>query len=205
MTTPSVVLGSGSPRRRELLASRLVEPRVVSPDVDETPKSDETPIEYVRRLAAAKLDVVLGRVGQSAVGTIVIAADTTVDVDGRIVGKPADVDDARRILARLSGRTHFVHTGLAVAVAVPGCRGSDWEGHVEVDTAAVTFRPLDTDEIDAYVASGEPLDKAGAYGIQGPARDFVERVEGLVSTVVGLPIERLDEIVAGLGGRWPGA
>jgi len=204
MTTPSVILGSGSPRRRELLASQLIEPSVVSPDVDETPRHGETPVEYVRRLAATKLDAVLGRVGQAAVGTIVITADTTVDVDGCVVGKPAGPDDARAILSRLAGRTHLVHTGFAVAVAVPGCRGTEWEGHVDVDTAAVTFRPLGPDEIETYVASGEPLDKAGGYGIQGPARDFVEKLEGRISTVVGLPVERLGDIVAGLGGRWPG-
>jgi len=204
MTSPAVVLGSGSPRRRELLASQLVEPRVVSPDVDESPHPGESPVDYVRRLAAAKLAAVLQQVGQSAVGTIVIAADTTVDLDGAIVGKPVDTDEARTILTSLSGRTHLVHTGLAVAVAVPGCRGSDWEGHVEVDTSAVTFRHIAPSELEVYVASGEPLDKAGAYGIQGPARDFVDRVEGRISTVVGLPVERLPDIVAGLGGRWPG-
>lgn len=194
-----VILGSGSPRRLELMRSIGVDPVVVAPHVDESAHAHEAPVDYVRRLASAKLSAVMHDLGPVAVGTVVIAADTTVDVDGRILAKPADADDAVAMLWLLSGRSHRVHTGWAVAVAVPGCRGNEWEGHVEVTTSTVTFRSLMPSEVDAYVASGEPLDKAGAYAIQGGAGEFVDRLEGSLSAVIGLPMERLDEVCAGLG------
>ena len=194
-----VVLGSGSPRRLELLRGIGVEPVVVAPHVDESVKPHESAGDYVRRLASEKLSAVMHDLGPVAVGTVVIAADTTVDVDGRILAKPDDAAEAAEMLRLLSGRSHQVHTGWAVAVAVPGCRGNDWEGHVEVTTSTVTFRSLSPAEVDDYVASGEPLDKAGAYAIQGGAGEFVERLEGSLSAVIGLPMERLDEVCAGLG------
>jgi len=199
MNVRRVVLGSGSPRRLELLRGIGVEPAVVTPHVDESARSNESPVDYVRRLASAKLSAVMHDLGPVAVGTVVIAADTTVDVDGQILAKPVDADEAVEMLRLLSGRSHLVHTGWAVAVAVPGCRGNEWEGHVEVTTSAVTFRSLTPTEVDGYVATGEPLDKAGAYAIQGGAGEFVERLEGSLSAVIGLPVERLDEVCAGLG------
>jgi septum formation protein len=195
----SVILGSGSPRRLELLRSIGVEPRVVSPDIDESVLDGELPVDYVRRLASAKLDAVMKTVGVVNVGAIVIAADTTVDVDGVIFGKPVDDAEAVKMLLALSGRSHQVHTGLAVAVAGPGCRGVDWDGHVEVVSSTVTFRSVPIPEIIAYVDSGEPRDKAGAYAIQGGAAGFVEQVEGSLNAIIGLPIERLTEICAALG------
>ena len=195
----SVILGSGSPRRLELLRSIGVEPRVVSPDIDESVLDGELPVDYVRRLASAKLDAVMKTVGAVNVGAIVIAADTTVDVDGVIFGKPVDDAEAVKMLLALSGRSHQVHTGLAVAVAGPGCRGVDWDGHVEVVSSTVTFRSVPIPEIIAYVDSGEPRDKAGAYAIQGGAAGFVEQVEGSLNAIIGLPIERLTEICAALG------
>ena len=195
----SVILGSGSPRRLELLRSLGIEPRVVSPDIDESVLSDERPVDYVRRLASAKLDAVMKTVGAVNVGAIVIAADTTVDVDGIIFGKPVDDAEAVKMLLALSGRRHQVHTGFAVAVAGPGCRGVDWDGHVEVVSSTVTFRSVPIPEIIAYVDSGEPRDKAGAYAIQGGAAGFVEQVEGSLNAIIGLPIERLTEICAALG------
>lgn len=198
-----VVLGSGSPRRLELMRSLGVEPRVVLPDIDESVHAGETAIEYVRRLAAEKLDAVMRRLGTASVGTIVITADTTVEIDGRILGKPETADEATNMLEALSGREHRVHTGLAVAVAGPGCRGVDWNGHVEVVTTMVRFRHLEAGEIHRYVASGEPLDKAGAYAIQGGASAFVERIEGPLDSVVGLPLDRLVDICAGLGQPLP--
>ena len=194
-----VILGSGSPRRLELLRGIGVEPTVVSPHVDESVRGDESPIDYVRRLASAKLSAVMHDLGSVAVGTVVISADTTVDVDGRILAKPADAAEAVDMLRLLSGRSHRVHTGWAVAVAVPGCRGNEWEGHVEVTTSTVEFRSLRPAEIDAYVATGEPLDKAGAYAIQGGAGEFVDGLEGDLSAVIGLPVGRLVEVCAGLG------
>ncbi len=195
----TVILGSGSPRRLELLRSVGVEPRVVSPDIDESILEGELPADYVRRLASAKLDAVMKNVGAVNVGAIVIAADTTVDVDGVIFGKPVDDAEAVKMLLALSGRRHQVHTGFAVAVAGPGCRGVDWDGHVEVVSSTVTFRSVPIPEIIAYVDSGEPRDKAGAYAIQGGAAGFVEQVEGSLNAIIGLPIERLTEICAALG------
>jgi septum formation protein len=194
-----VILGSGSPRRLELLRAVGVEPVVVTPDVDESVHADESPVEYVRRLASTKLSAVMHDLGPVAVGTVVIAADTTVDVDGRILAKPVDADEAVEMLRLLSGRSHRVHTGWAVAVAVPGCRGNEWEGHVEVTSSTVTFRSLMPSEVDAYVATGEPLDKAGAYAIQGGAGEFVEKLDGSLAAVIGLPVERIQDVCAGLG------
>lgn len=197
--TIEVVLGSGSPRRLALMRSLGIEPRVVLPDIDETEHSGEDASTYVRRLAAEKLEAVMKRLGSVGVGTVVIAADTTVEIDGRILGKPEVDTEAVAMLETLSGREHRVHTGLAVAVAGPGCRGVEWNGHVEVVTTRVWFRDITRAEILDYVASGEPLDKAGAYAIQGGASSFVERIEGPVDAVVGLPLDRLVEICAGLG------
>jgi septum formation protein len=195
----SVILGSGSPRRLDLLRSVGIKPRVVSPDIDESVLEGELPADYVRRLASAKLDAVMKIVGAVNVGAIVIAADTTVDVDGVIFGKPVDDAEAVKMLLALSGRRHQVHTGFAVAVAGPGCRGVDWDGHVEVVSSTVTFRAVPIPEIIAYVDSGEPRDKAGAYAIQGGAAGFVEQVEGSLNAIIGLPTERLTEICAALG------
>ncbi|MFM8947015.1 MAG: Maf family protein [Actinomycetota bacterium] len=197
----NVILASGSPRRLDLMRAIGVEPRVVVPDVDESLRPAEGAIDYVRRVVAAKLEAVRSNLGSAAVGTLVVAADTTVEVEGMILAKPTDDADAVAMLGRLSGREHCVHTGLAVAAAVPGCRSTDWEGHVEVVSARVWFRSLSTAEIEAYVATGEPLDKAGAYAIQGGAKDFVDRIEGEVSGIIGLPLERLTDIAAGLGVR----
>lgn len=194
-----VILGSGSPRRLELLRSMGVEPTVMSPDVDESVHSGEDAVSYVRRLAAAKLSAVMHEIGAVSVGTVVIAADTTVEVDGEILAKPVDDADAMRMLMLLRGRAHRVHTGFAVAVAGPGCRGVEWEGHVEVATATVVFREVPIPELIAYVDSGEPRDKAGAYAVQGGAAGFVERLEGSLDTVIGLPLDRVAAVAASLG------
>lgn len=198
-----VVLGSGSPRRLQLIRTLGVEPRVVSPDIDESVRPGEEAAAYVRRLAAEKLEVVMKGLGAVGVGTVVIAADTTVEIDGRILGKPEVETEAVAMLQALSGREHRVHTGIAVAVAGPGCRGVEWNGHVEVVTTTVWFRDLDAAEITRYVATGEPLDKAGAYAIQGGASSFVERILGPLDAVIGLPLDRLVDICAGLGQPLP--
>ncbi len=196
-----IILGSGSPRRLELLRAVGIEPRVLAPDIDESVLLGEIAQEYVRRLAATKLDAVMRSVGAVGVGTIVIAADTTVEIDEAILGKPDDNDQAVAMLRSLSGREHRVHTGLAVAVAGPGCRGVEWQGHVEVVTSRVWFRTLTQSQIADYVATGEPSDKAGAYAIQGGGALFVDRFDGSLDAIIGLPIERLQEICAGLGQR----
>ena len=196
-----IILGSGSPRRLELLRAVGIEPRVLAPDIDESVLHGEIAQEYVRRLAATKLDAVMRSVGAVGVGTIVIAADTTVEIDEAILGKPEDNHQAAAMLRSLSGREHRVHTGLAVAVAGPGCRGVEWQGHVEVVTSRVWFRTLTQSQIADYVATGEPSDKAGAYAIQGGGALFVDRFDGSLDAIIGLPIERLQEICAGLGHR----
>ena len=196
-----IILGSGSPRRLELLRAVGIEPRVLAPDIDESVLHGEIAQEYVRRLAATKLDAVMRSAGAVGVGTIVIAADTTVEIDEAILGKPDDNDQAVAMLRSLSGREHRVHTGIAVAVAGPGCRGVEWQGHVEVVTSRVWFRTLTQSQIADYVATGEPSDKAGAYAIQGGGTLFVDHFDGSLDAIIGLPIERLQEICAGLGQR----
>jgi septum formation protein len=181
----TLILASTSPRRRELIAVLGIPFRVVAPDgVDETPRDGESPRELARRLAAEK--------AQSVGGDPVLAADTVVEIDGDILGKPVDADDARRMLQRLSGRTHLVHTAVAVRA------GEGVRVEVEVVTTSVRFIPLTPEAIEWYLATGEPFDKAGAYAIQGAGGVFVEGVEGSVSNVVGLP---LATVVAMLGTR----
>lgn len=194
MTRPRLILASRSPRRSDLLRSLLDESaagatfEVAPADVDETPGTGEAPRDMVVRLALAKARRVAARVGG---GAMVIGADTTVELDGESFGQPADEDAARATLRRLSGRTHLVHTGIAV---VHG--GAESSG---VDTARVTFVPLTDVLVDWYVATGEPMDKAGGYGVQGQGAVLVERVEGSVATVVGLPLRLLADQMAALG------
>jgi len=170
-----VVLASASPRRRDLLAQLGVDFEIIAPDIDETPATGEEPRPYVRRLAVEK-----GAVVDVADDVLVIAADTTVDLDGRIFGKPTDPADAERMLRELSGRTHRVHTGVAVRL---GERVS-----CDVATTFVTMTPIGDSAIRWYVDTGEPLDKAGAYAVQGAGGVFVQRIRGSVSNVVGLPL-----------------
>ena len=179
----SLVLASGSPRRRELLTSVGLTFAVRPADIDETPLPDEAPTAYVRRLsiekAAASAESPL-----SSPTDVIIAADTTVEMKGLILEKPHDEDDAYGMLRRLSGRTHQAHTGVTVSVARDGARRSS----TVLVTTEVTFVRLTDDMIDWYIATGEANDKAGAYGIQGAAAAFVERVEGSVTNVIGLPL-----------------
>jgi septum formation protein len=184
---PLIILASGSPRRRELLRLLGVRFTVRPADVDETPNSGEPPDAYAVRLAATKA----AHVARSTDGTPVLGADTVVAVDGRILGKPADDDDARDMLRQLSGRPHRVHT--AVGLSTNGAEAAI------LDTAMVRFRPLNASDIDWYVATGEPADKAGAYAVQGAGGFLVEAVEGSPQTVIGLPIHRLPELFAACG------
>ena len=182
----AIVLASRSPRRRQLLEQLGVEFDVVGPDVDERPRRDETPLVYVERVARAKAAAVA-----TPADARVIAADTTVDVDGGIVGKPTDAADARRILRRLSGRAHHVHTGVAVRR----------QGKTEsaVASTLVQFEALSEETIEWYLATGEPFDKAGAYALQGTGGVLVARVSGSVSNVVGLPLSVLVALARRLG------
>ncbi|MFV0309498.1 MAG: Maf family protein [Desertimonas sp.] len=176
-----LVLASGSPRRRELLAQLGVAFRVVVPVVDETPSVGEPPRALVARLAAAKAAAIDA--------PLVLAADTVVDVDGAVFGKPVDGFDARRMLTALAGRVHEVHTGVAL-------RREGAETVVEVVTTAVRFAPLTAVQIDRYVATGEPEDKAGAYAMQGRAGAFIIAIAGSPSNVIGLPLATVARLLA---------
>ncbi len=178
-----LVLASGSPRRRELLTTAGLRFTVRPADIDETPLPDESPITYVRRLSTEKTAASIGSPLASS-AEAVVAADTTVEVRGEILEKPRDVDDAYRMLRLLSGRDHLVHTGVTVSVPQLGARRSS----TILVTTKVTFADLDDESIDWYLKTGEAMDKAGAYGIQGAAAAFVERIDGSVTNVIGLPL-----------------
>lgn len=179
------MLASASPRRADLLRSVGTSFAVEPADIDESVLAGELPVDYVARLSAHKALEVAGRVGPD---TIVVAADTTVDVDDEILGKPVDADDARRMLALLSGRIHLVHTGVTAST------GSGRTATTVVETA-VEFVELTAAVAEWYVGTGEPFDKAGGYAIQGAGGALVRRVEGSVTNVIGLPLaETLDLI-----------
>ena len=180
------ILASNSPRRRELLRNAGFEFDVRPSGVEESRLPHESPEDFTRRLARDKaLDVAR----QSEAGSLVLGADTVVAVDGETLEKPVDAVDAARMLRTLSGRTHRVITALCLIRAPE--RVLAWRH----ETTSVTFRKLTNEEIENYVASGEPFDKAGGYAIQGLASRFVPRVEGCYFNVVGLPIPLVYEIV----------
>lgn len=173
-----LILASRSPRRRQMLAELGLHLRVEEPSIDEGLLPGETPEYYVRRLAHAKASSIATRHGFKE---FVLGADTTVSIHGEIFGKPKDADDARRMLLRLSGGPHTVTTGYALAI--PGGRVID--GAV---TTIVNMRELSLAEIEWYIGTGEPFDKAGAYALQGRAAHFITSVQGSVSNVIGLPL-----------------
>lgn len=181
-----VILASASPRRRDLLEQMGIDPVVVPADIDESVGDGEDPVAYVCRLSAEKAMAI--RVDPA---DLVIAADTTVDLDGRILGKPADAAEARAMLRSLSARTHRVHTGVTVRL---GERSA-----TDVTTTLVTFAPVTDHALEWYVGTGEPFDKAGAYAIQGQAAVFVAAVKGSVSNVVGLPLTTVVTLARSLG------
>ncbi|HEV2711292.1 MAG TPA: Maf family protein [Edaphobacter sp.] len=190
-----LILASASPRRRELLAQAAVDFTVESADINEELLPDEGAAAYVQRLAVEKAQAVWSRhqAADTPAATpddalIVLGADTAVVSEGNILGKPANAADARRMLQLLSGRTHAVLTGLAV-VTRKGVTS-------EVEITQVTFNVIKDSEIDEYIATGEPLDKAGAYAIQGYAARWIPRIEGCYFNVVGLPIARTIALLA---------
>ena len=185
---PRLVLASGSPRRRQLLGDLGLEFEVRPPDADETQLAGESPGAMVTRLARDKALMDLRP------GEVHLAADTTVVVDGRVLGKPVDAAEARAMLAAISGRDHIVFSGVAVARLDGGPRVA-----IRLVETRVTMRALDAREIADYVASGEPLDKAGAYGIQGLGSLLVAAVDGNYLNVVGLPLPAVAECFAELG------
>lgn len=185
-----MILASQSPRRIELIDEAGFTCRVIPAEIDETPHEGEQPLDLVGRLAKDKALCVASE--HAHAGEIVVAADTIVTIDGVILGKPADAQDAKRMLRLLSGRTHQVATGVCVARANAAGDAAEPVLQNFVEVTDVTFYALDEDTIEEYAQSGEPLDKAGAYGIQGKGgRMLVEKIDGDFYNVVGLPIARV--------------
>ncbi|HEX4681731.1 MAG TPA: Maf family protein [Gemmatimonadaceae bacterium] len=185
---PRVVLASGSPRRRDLLTLVGIAHQVIPADIDESYLAGETPPQHAERLARDKAAAI------DASDAVVIGSDTIVVVDGDVLGKPRTREHAGQMLRRLSGRSHIVMTGVAAR-----WRGQTMSGLEEV---GVTFRSLSDDEIARYIDTGEPMDKAGAYGIQGFGATIVERVDGDYFAVMGLAVNRLVRLLRSLGLRY---
>ena len=190
MTALRVILASQSPRRRELLSLVGIAHDVQPADIDESYLTGERPRDHAERLARGKAEAIAARDPEA----VVVGSDTIVVVDGDVLGKPADENEAVRMLARLAGRSHTVITAVAVA----------WRGETRsaVEEVGVTFHPLSRAEIDAYIATREPMDKAGAYGIQGYGATIVARVDGDYFAVMGLPLQRLIRVLDALGIRY---
>ncbi|MEM9131599.1 MAG: Maf family protein [Actinomycetota bacterium] len=187
---PRLVLASASPRRRQLLEAAGLPFELTRADIDETPEADEAPGPLVERLARTKAEAGLASLEDPS-RAVVLGADTVVALDDEIFGKPTCAAEARTMLSRLSGSTHHIFTG--VAVATPA------RTEAVVETTVVWFRRLDAAEIDCYVATGEPMDKAGAYAIQGRAGMFVERIDGSFHSAVGLPLHVVDRLCRSVG------
>lgn len=180
------ILASGSPRRRELLTQIGLTFDVETADIDETPRIGEDALAYVQRLAEHKAAAVFARQGNQR-RLVVLGADTTVFCVGQILGKPVDEADAARMLRLLAGKTHQVMTGVALVTASAR--------QVAVEVTDVTMRTLSEQQIEDYIATGEPLGKAGAYAIQGRAARFIPRIEGCYFNVVGLPLARVSAML----------
>ncbi|MFN8570662.1 MAG: Maf family protein [Gemmatimonadaceae bacterium] len=187
LSAPRVILASQSPRRRELLTLIGIAHEVLPADVDESVLPGEAQTAYAERLARAKAS----KIAVDQPDAVVIGSDTIVVLDGDILGKPADAADAAHTLRRLSGRTHTVHTAVAV--------GRGHRMNASVESVEVTFRRLTDVQIAAYIATREPMDKAGAYGIQGYGATMVERVHGDYFAVMGLALGRLIDLLAASG------
>ena len=189
-----LILASGSPRRAEILRNAGFEFDTHATQSDESRRPRESAASYVRRIAAAKARGASEKLKRKSRRAIVIGADTVVLTNGKILGKPSDVKDARRMLRLLSGKTHRVLTGLAILRLPDGA-----ERH-HVETTRVRFRKMSNAEIDDYIATGEPFGKAGAYAIQGIGGRYVTQIEGCYFNVMGLPLARLYELLEML--RW---
>ena len=188
-----LILASSSPRRADVLRNAGFVFRVRPADVDETRLPQEAAEDYVRRVAQAKAHAVSEQARAAGERAIVIAADTIVLAQGQILGKPKDAEDARRMLRLCSGKTHEVLTALCV-INIPAAKES-----LHVEKTRVEFLKMSDEEIEDYIQTGEPFDKAGAYGIQGIAGTFATRIEGCYFNVVGLPLARLQQALTSLG------
>src|SRR5258706_4853454 len=189
-----LILASTSPRRAEILRDAGIAFDVCAPKIEEVGRPHEAAEKMVARLAEAKAGAAAESAGEK-LPAIIMGADTAVELDGEIFGKPRDTADVREMLSYLGGRTHYVVTGIYVL------RLPDGAARSAVETTAVTFARLDQKGIEAYVASGEPVDKAGGYAIQGRAGRYIPRIEGCYFNVVGLPLARLYALLCELGWR----
>jgi septum formation protein len=185
LVKPKIILASGSPRRKQIMELAGIPCEVIVSNADETIEGE--PDEQVKELALRKARAVKSGIKEERV---ILAADTLVYIDGKVLGKPESAEEAFSMLRRLSGRSHVVYTGVAICGE---------EELVFVDAARVFFRPLSDEEIHAYIGTGEPFDKAGAYGVQERGSVLVERIEGDFYTVVGLPISKVVCALAGMG------
>lgn len=193
-----LILASASPRRAEILCNAGIAFEVQAAILDESPRAGETPGDYVCRLALEKARAAADAAAEQYSGDyLIVGADTVVVAGDEILGKPASEEDARRMLRRLSGTTHEVHTGLAV-LRRPG--GTE---RVVEEITRVTFAPLSEREIESYLATGEPFDKAGAYAIQGIGGRYITRIEGCYFNVMGLPLARLWSLLLEMGWEEP--
>ena len=179
-----LILASSSPRRRELLTQAGIAFIVEPADIDESHRPGESPATFTQRLAREKAEAIFAKHPQATV----LGADTIVVCNEEILGKPADAQDAARMLRLLSGREHQVITGVAI-ITPQGTR-------TQADTTTVTMRKISEEEIQSYIATGEPMDKAGAYAIQGAAAPFITSIEGDYTNVVGLPVKLVQQMLA---------
>ncbi len=186
--TSKIILASRSPRRKDILEGLNLSFEIDPPDIDESPLENELAIDYVRRIAATKADLVAQRHDKQC---IVIAADTTVELQGEIFGQPRDLDEARLMIHKLSGKTHAVHTAVSVRCEIKTATA--------VDTAQVTMRQVTSEMLEWYLGTGESLGKAGAYAVQGHGAALVAGVTGELDTVIGLPVRLLTSLLADLG------
>ena len=191
-----LILASTSPRRAEILRNAGITFEIFGTNVNEEALLDETARAMVARLAEAKARAAVSRIGETPPDRIVIGADTTVELDGEILGKPENPEHARQMLRKLSGRTHHVLSGIFLITA------SGREMRAAVEDSAVTFALLTDREIEEYASTGEPFGKAGGYAVQGIAALFIPRIEGCYFNVVGLPLARLYSLLRELD--WPG-
>ena len=186
--TSKIILASRSPRRKDILEKLNLSFVIDPPDIDESPIKNESPIIYVQRISAAKADLVAQRHDQQC---IVIAADTTVELNGEIFGQPRDLDEARIMIQKLSSKTHQVHTAISVRY--------NQEVANSVDTASVTMREVTSELLEWYIGTGESIGKAGAYAVQGHGAALVADVTGEIDTVIGLPVGLLLGMLGNLG------
>ncbi len=182
---PEIILASASPRRNELLNQVGISAEIFIPDINETPELNEKPLQYVRRMAREKAEYSINILGST--NKLLIAADTCVVIDGQIMGKPENDASAKTMLQTLSAQTHQVITAVSVNYAAQWAEDSS--------TSLVTFKILTTEEINNYIATGEPMDKAGSYAIQGKGAAFIKNLSGSYSGVMGLPLFETMEII----------